>query len=141
MFLARPEAPENLFEDYSKGQLINGAAHVTIDPVFAKNIVVNQDHDLRVFIQLEGDCKGVYVTNKTQNGFDVVELDGGKSNASFSYHVIANRADEILSDGTVSKYSSERFAPAMGPQAVTTLVRKEKAAPVVKSKGIAAPRK
>ncbi len=114
--LSCPEAPENLFQDYGVGQLINGKVHITIDPIFAKNIVVNEKHPLRVFVQLEGDCKGVYVTNKTKDGFDVIELNAGSSNTSFSWSIVANRADEILPDGTISKYSNERFAPAPGPQ-------------------------
>ncbi len=113
--LSCPEAPENVFQDWGKGKLENGKTHITIDPTLAKNIVVNEKHDLRVFIQLEADCKGVFVTNKTQQGFDVVELDGGKSNAAFSYMLTANRADEVLSDGSVSKYADERFATAPGP--------------------------
>ena len=111
-----PEAPENLFQDFGKGILINGRTHVTLDPVFAKNITVNDKHDLRVIVQLEGDCNGVYVTNKTANGFDVVELAGGKSNTTFTYMVTGNRADEILADGSLSPYSAERFAAAPGPQ-------------------------
>ncbi|MEN9399125.1 MAG: hypothetical protein RL632_226 [Bacteroidota bacterium] len=114
--LSCPEAPENLFQDYGVGQLVNGKVHITIDPIFAKNIVVNEKHPLRVFVQLEGDCKGVYVTNKTANGFDVIELNAGTSNTSFSWSIVANRADETLQDGSVSKYSDERFAPAPGPQ-------------------------
>lgn len=119
--LSCPEAPENLFQDYGQGQLVNGKAHITIDPIFAKNIAVNEKHPLRVFIQLEGDCNGVYVSNKTQNGFDVIELAGGTSNTSFSWSIVANRADEVLSDGTVAKYSTERFAPAPGPQEKQTV--------------------
>ena len=114
--LSCPEAPENLFQDYGQGQLVNGRAHVDIDPILASNIVVNANHPLRVFVQLEGDCKGVFVENKTGSGFDVVELDGGTSNVAFSYTIVANRADEILPDGSVSRYSAERFAPAPGPQ-------------------------
>lgn len=114
--LSCPEAPENLFQDYGQGKLANGKAHITLDPNLSKNIVVNAKHPLRVFIQLEGDCKGVYVTNKSQNGFDVVELDGGTSNVEFTWFVTANRADEQNPDGTWAKYSEERFAPAMGPQ-------------------------
>jgi len=86
-----------------------------LDPILAKNIIVNELHPLMVFIQLEGNCNGIYVTNKTGNGFDVVELLGGSSSVSFSWNLVANRADEILADGSVSKYSLERFAPAMGP--------------------------
>ncbi|HWB63368.1 MAG TPA: hypothetical protein VG603_07660, partial [Chitinophagales bacterium] len=110
--LSCPEAPENLFQDWGKGQLVNGRMHITLDADFAKNIAVNTEHALRVFVQPEGDCNGVYVTNKTPDGFDVVELAGGKSNVEFTWMVVANRADEILADGTLAKYSAERFAPA-----------------------------
>ena len=113
--LACPEAPEALFQDYGNAKLENGTAHVSIDPIFSKNIVVNDKHPLRVFVQLEGDCSGVYVTNKTATGFDVMELAGGTSNVAFSYTIVANRADEVNADGSVSKYSGVRFAAAPGP--------------------------
>lgn len=89
-----PEAPEVLFEDYGSGQLANGKAHIALDPVFSANIMVDKTHGLRVFVQVENECKGVYVTNKTDGGFDVVELAGGASNAQFSWHTVGNRADE-----------------------------------------------
>lgn len=114
--LSCPEAPENLFQDYGQGQLVNGRAHIDLDPIFAKNIVVNAQHPLRVFVQLEGNCQGVFVENKTGSSFDVTELNGGSSNVAFSYTVVANRADEVLPDGSISKYSEERFAAAPGPQ-------------------------
>jgi hypothetical protein len=126
VLLSCPEAPENLFEDYGKGKLVNGYAHIDIDPIFAKNVIINNEHPLRVFIQLEGECNGVFVTNKTSNGFDVVELANGKSNVNFMYHIVANRADEVLPDGSVSRYSVERFAPA--PQARPTNILDSKVA-------------
>lgn len=117
--LSCPEAPENLFQDYGSGQLANGRAHIELDPILSKNIVVDATHPLRVFVQLEGDCNGVYVTNKSAIGFDVVELMNGISNTSFTWTVTANRADEVLPDGSVARYSEERFAPAPGPVAKT----------------------
>ncbi|MFN8247912.1 MAG: hypothetical protein U0T68_03065 [Ferruginibacter sp.] len=117
--LSAPEAPENLFQDFGQSKLVNGRVHVDIDPIFAKNILVNEKHPLRVFVQLEGDCKGVYVTNKTQFGFDVVELDGGQSNTPFSYSLTANRADEVNPDGSIAHYADERFPVAPGPQEKT----------------------
>jgi len=117
--LSCPEAPENLFQDYGSGQLVNGRAHIELDPILSKNIVVDATHPLRVFVQLEGDCNGVYVTNKSAIGFDVVELMNGISNTSFTWTVTANRADEVLPDGSVARYSEERFAPAPGPVAKT----------------------
>lgn len=109
-----PEAPEILFEDYGIGQLENGKAHIDLDLVFAKNVTINDNkHPLRVFIQLEGECNGVYVANKTSTGFDVIELNNGKSNVKFAYHVIANRADEYDEKGNlISRNADIRFSPA-----------------------------
>jgi trimeric autotransporter adhesin len=112
-----PEAPEVLFQDFGKGTLVNGVAHINLDEVFAKNIVVNDKHELRVIIQLEGDCMGVFVTNKTAAGFDVKELQNGKSNSKFTYFVTGNRADAYNNDGTLfSKFEDVRYGNAPGPQ-------------------------
>lgn len=113
--LSCPEAPENLFMDYGSGRLENGRARITLDPILSKNIRVDDGHPLRVIVQLEGDCNGVYVTNKSAHGFDVVELQGGASSTPFTYQVVANRADQLNPDGTLSRYSEERFPPAPGP--------------------------
>lgn len=111
-----PEAPEVLFQDFGQGQLVNGRAHIDLDPNFTKNIAVNAEHPLRVIIQLEGDCNGVYVANKTATGFDVVELQGGNSNVNFTWFVTANRADSRDAQGNlVSKFADVRFGPAPGP--------------------------
>ena len=61
-----PEMLEIFFMDVGQGQLQNGRAYITLDPIFAKNIVVNSQHSLRVIIQLEDECNGVRVTNKSQ---------------------------------------------------------------------------
>ena len=122
VLLSAPESPENLFQDYGSGKLVNGKATVKLDPILSKNILVNEEHPLRVFVQLEGDCKGVYVTNKTSTGFDVIELNGGSSNISFTWFISANRADETRDDGFVLKYSQERFSKAPLP-AKETLVK------------------
>jgi len=119
--MACPESPEVLFQDYGIGQLVNGSARINIDPNFTKNIRVDTEHPMKVFVQLEGDCNGVFVTNKSANGFDVKELQGGNSNVSFSWSITATRADEDrqLSSGDIK--TSEfgwRFKPAPGPMEV-----------------------
>jgi hypothetical protein len=38
-------------------------------------------------IQLEGDCNGVFISKKTREGFEVRELQKGKSNVSFSWRI------------------------------------------------------
>ncbi|MCA6364984.1 MAG: hypothetical protein IM638_18280 [Bacteroidetes bacterium] len=111
-----PEAPEVLFQDFGQGQLVNGRAHIELDPNFTKNIAVNAEHPLRVIIQLEGDCNGVFVTNKTATGFDVIELQSGNSNVNFTWFVTANRADSRDAQGNlISKFADVRFGPAPGP--------------------------
>lgn len=107
-----PESPEVLFTDYGQGQLVNGKAHIELDPIFTKNVTINEKHPLRVFIQLEGDCNGVYVTNKTASGFDVIELQNGTSNVNFQWNVVCNRADEDFGNGRVSKNADARFEKA-----------------------------
>jgi len=105
------EAPEVFFEDYGTGQLVNGTATITIDPIFSKNIHVSNEKPLKVFIQLEGDCNGVYVTNKSANSFTVKELQNGNANVPFSWHIVANRADEMV-NGERTVYQSLRFPNA-----------------------------
>lgn len=110
-----PEAPEVLFEDYGVGKLTNGIATIKIDPNFSNNIIVDEKHPLKVFIQLEGDCNGVYVTQKTSEGFLVKELQNGNSNVSFSWHIVANRKDEKgRTPSENSEYADLRFPNAPG---------------------------
>ena len=113
--MSAPEAPENLFEDYGEGFLVNGFSSIQLDPIFSKNIAVNEKHPLRVFIQLEGDCQGVYVTNKSRYGFDVVELMNGESSVPFTWKVVANRKDDRAENGTLLLFEDERFPEFSGP--------------------------
>lgn len=106
--MVAPEAPEALFQDYGVGNLVDGYAKIELDPVLTKNIRVDETHPMKVFVQLEGDCKGVYVFNKTATSFEVKELENGNSTVSFSYQIVAFRADEERA-GIVSKYSDMRF--------------------------------
>ena len=108
-----PEAPEVLFQDYGTGKLQNGFAHITLDKLLVRNIQVDDQRPLKVFIQLEGNCKGVYVTNKTANGFDVQELENGRSNVPFTWQIVATRADDKSPEGKmISHFSDLRFPKA-----------------------------
>jgi hypothetical protein len=91
-------SPKNWFEDFGSAQLVNGAAVVALDPEFIQT--VNTEMDYKVFPVPNGDCKGLYVTNKTATSFEVRELDGGTSNVSFDYRITALRR----------KYENVRFA-------------------------------
>jgi len=111
-----PEAPEILLQDHGTGTLVNGQARITLDPVFTANILVDESHPLRVLVQPEGDCNGVYVSDKTAEGFIVTELAGGASNVPFTWFVVANRADEVdpWTGEVISRNSMARFPPAPG---------------------------
>jgi len=106
--------PEPLLTDYGTGQLTSGFCHVELDPTYTYNISFDKNSDLKIFIQLEGDCNGVFVTNKTRIGFDVIELKGGKSNVSFSWSSIAKRNDlKDPSGKVISKFTGLRFPAAL----------------------------
>ncbi len=122
-----PESPECLFQDYGIGELKNGEAIITLDPILSKNIRVDEDHPIKIFIQLEGDCKGVFVTNKSSTGFTVKEIQGGRSNVDFSWSIAATRADENFynkkGDLRVS-HNSNRFPIAPAPLELKSLKTK-----------------
>jgi hypothetical protein len=84
------ESPENWFEDFGEGQLVNGRAHIELDPLFLETVTIDAENPMEVFIQLRDDCRGVYV-KAGSSGFDVVELQDGMSDAEFSYRVMAKR--------------------------------------------------
>lgn len=110
------ESPEILFQDFGSSKLTNGKAYIKIDPILSKNIVVDQNHPLKVFIQLEGDCNGVYVTNKTSEGFMVKELKNGNSNVNFSYQLVATRINRTDAEGNIlSKHEDVRLPIAPRP--------------------------
>ena len=83
------EAPENWFEDFGSGQLSNGSVQIGLEPTFAQT--VNTDLEYHVFLTPNGDCKGLYVSQKSPTSFEVHELGGGTSNVAFDYRIIAKR--------------------------------------------------
>jgi hypothetical protein len=46
-----------------------------------------------VFLTPEGDCRGLYVSERDERGFIVRELQGGHSDLGFSYRIVAKRKD------------------------------------------------
>ncbi len=111
-----PEAPEPILEDYGTGRLVDGKAHIDFDLTYSNSINTDENHPLKIFVQLEGDCNGVFITNKNKYGFDVIEINGGKSDVAFVWHVVANTADQYNDDGSLfSKNFGLRFPDAPGP--------------------------
>jgi hypothetical protein len=91
-------SPKNWFEDAGSGHLVNGVAVITLDSDFIQT--VNTDMEYQVFLTPYGDCKGLFVTNRTANSFEVHELGGGTAGVSFGYRIMALRKN----------YENVRFA-------------------------------
>lgn len=110
-----PEAAEPLLQDFGTGKLVNGRVHIDLDPILSNNIIVDKEHPLQAYVQLRGDCKGVYVSNVSATGFDVIELQGGTSDVEFTWSVSANRKDTDDGNGEKTLYQDLRFPEGPGP--------------------------
>ena len=116
------EATEVFFSDYGSAALSGGYARVELDPVFLQTVTINEQHPMKVFVQLEGDCRGVFVANKSATGFDVVELQGGASSAPFSYRVVCKRKhyeDERLATAEQEAVYNKRMMETVWPEVLT----------------------
>ncbi len=92
------ESPQNWFEDFGSAQLNGGSAVVALDRDFIQT--VNTEREYMVIPVPNGECRGLYVTNKTATSFEVRELGGGTSGIRFDYRIVALR----------KKYEDIRFA-------------------------------
>jgi hypothetical protein len=99
--------PESWFEDFGRAELREGRAEVTLDPDFVAVAQVGTDY--HVFVTAEGESNGLYVTNRTNSSFAVVEQQGGASDISFSFRVVTRRRD----------LESERLPVVETPEATT----------------------
>lgn len=76
---------------YSKGsnKLTNGSVAVKFDKSF--NSLISHNVPVIVTVTPNGECKGVYVTDITESGFTVKELQGGVTNVNFSWIAIGTK--------------------------------------------------
>ena len=75
---ARIAASESISQS-GTGQLSNGIIFIKFDSSQENN------ENLIIQLQAEGDCNGLYISTKTKEGFEVKELQKGKSNVKFSW--------------------------------------------------------
>jgi len=87
------ESPESWFEDFGVSELAHGSAIVKIDSDFSELVIDNGNY--HVFVTAEGDCEGLYVTNKKKHSFEIRESKGGKSSIKLSYRIVAKRKDIV----------------------------------------------
>jgi hypothetical protein len=83
------ESPNVWFEDFGSAELVGGVATVRIDARFLQTISTKSEY--HVFLTPNGDCKGLYVQQKTATDFEVRELGNGNSSVKFDYRITALR--------------------------------------------------
>ncbi len=96
------ESPESWFEDFGNARLVRGAADIKIDPDF---VTVADTSSYNVFLTPYGDSTGLFVAERTPNGFVVEEHNCGTSEIEFAWRVVAKRKD----------ITGERFAKVTLP--------------------------
>lgn len=83
------ESPRVWFEDFGSAELRGGVATVRIEAKFLQT--VNTKAEYHVFLTPTGDCRGLYVHQKTADSFEVRELGGGNASVKFDYRITALR--------------------------------------------------
>ncbi len=123
------QAADNWMEDFGSGQLHNGAAVVTLDAEYAQT--VNTGMDYHVFLTPNGDCKGLYVTQKLPTSFEVHELGGGASSIAFDYRITARRKgmEDVRLEDLTNKIQRDTRPKSAGGQRATQPARTAKTAP------------
>jgi len=116
------ESPKNWFEDFGSGRLTNGATVIELDRTFAQTVNLQSYH---VFLTPNGDCKGLYVSQKSAGEFEVHELGGGSSNVEFDYRIVAERLGyenvrmedktQFFRQGALLKGGKKRAVPLRAP--------------------------
>src|SRR3990170_7781315 len=84
------ESPENWFEDFGEGKIVNGRTYIELDPMFLQTVNIDDRHPMKVFITLTSGEPVNFVVNKGSTGFEVVVSDK-TSEATFDYRVVAKR--------------------------------------------------
>jgi hypothetical protein len=108
IILTCPESPEYWYQDYGTVQLVNGKAHVDLDPILADIIIVNNDNPIRAFCTPVDmpSFNGISISNRTEKGFDIIELNGGTHSGTLEYQVVVKPK---------TNYGEGRFMQAPGP--------------------------
>lgn len=106
--LTCPESPEYWYQDYGTVNLVNGKAHVELDPILVDIVFIDEKNPIRVFCTPVNMLyfNGVTMINQTATGFDLVELNGGTNSGTIDYQIIVKPK---------TNYGEGRFPQGPGP--------------------------
>ena len=65
------ESPENWFEDFGSGKIINGHARINLPDDFRDIVTINETYPMKVFITATTPVNGSFSIKKDEKGFDV----------------------------------------------------------------------
>ncbi|MCD6594946.1 hypothetical protein J7L68_04640 [bacterium] len=71
------------------GVLIGGSCRIEFDETFAK--LASDEIPIVVTVSPTGPCGGIYIGQIDENGFSIIENNGGKSNVGFTWIAMARR--------------------------------------------------
>jgi hypothetical protein len=102
-----PESPEYWYIDYGTVKMLDGKAHIELDPILIYICVIDDNNPIKVICQHNMEyCNGVAVINKTDKGFDIVEMNGGTHSGEIDFQIVAKPK---------TLYGEGRFVQASGP--------------------------
>jgi hypothetical protein len=85
------ESTSQIVEDFGSARLDAGIANVQINPDFAP--LMARGTDYFVFLTPQGDSRGLFISMKTPNGFQVRENERGRTTMAFDYRIVARPSD------------------------------------------------
>ncbi|KKQ26893.1 MAG: hypothetical protein US42_C0019G0003 [Candidatus Magasanikbacteria bacterium GW2011_GWC2_37_14] len=84
------QSPQAEFVFSSSSVLIDGEAEIIFET--SEQEIIDPESSIKVTVTLtSGEASGIYVSEKSLTGFKVKELQGGTSNATFDWIVVAKR--------------------------------------------------
>jgi hypothetical protein len=83
------ESPDVNFYTSGTAELVNGEGEITFERLFIE--AISPRIPVKVIVTPTGECNGLYVASKSQDGFVVRELAKGTSNVSFDWIAIGRR--------------------------------------------------
>ncbi len=83
------QSGENQYVFSGSGELINGKARIDFEDTLLD--IIDVDRPMSINLTLTQKAKGIYVSGRDDEGFDVEEVVGGSSNATFDWLIFATR--------------------------------------------------
>ena len=83
------ESPENWFEDFGEGQLVNGRCYIELDPLFLETVTIDAANPMKVYVTPNGPL-GEWWVEKGNNYFSLVTMNA-VDGTRFDYRIVAKR--------------------------------------------------